>query len=137
MDFVGLIEQRFMPQFREAGEQIAREFPSVAVKVSDYGGGQLTHNLAHGFAIDCYLKAPQSENDNVGLVILLAHLREEQPTIQADVTWGAPSGFTEFEVYEDETLVSEEVLTEIEDKLPLMISTLRSALARASPATND
>jgi hypothetical protein len=133
MDFVGLIEQRFLPRLREAGEQIAREFPAVAVKVCSYEGGQLTKNLAHAFAIDCNLRAPQSENDNVGLIILLEHLRE-QPTIRADVIWGAPSGSTEFEVYEDEMLVSEEVLTEIEDKLPLMINTLKSALARGKPS---
>ena len=132
MDFVSLMEQRFLPRLREGGAQIAREFPSVAVKVSSYEGGKLTNNLAHGFAIDCYLKVRQSENDNVALIVLLEHL-EAQPTIRASVTWGAPSGFTEFEVYEDEMSVSEEVLTNIEDKLPSMLNMLKSALARSRP----
>ena len=133
MDFVGLIEQRFLPRLREAGEQIGGEFPSVGVYVSSFAVGQRTNNLAHAVVIDCLLRAPQSESDNVALIIELEHLRE-QPTITADVTWGAPSGLIEFEVYEDEMLVSEEVLTEIEDKLPLLISSLRSALARGKPS---
>ena len=133
MDFIGLIEQRIMPRLREAGEQIAKEFPSVNANVCSYGGGELTGHLAHGFAIDCYLEVRQSENDNISLVILLQHL-EGQPTICAEVIWGAPSGFTEFEVYENEMLASEEVLIEIEEKLPLMVDTLRSALARGKPS---
>ena len=133
MDFVGLIEQRIMPRLRDAGEQIAREFPSVNVNVCSYESGQLTGNLAHGFAIDCCLEVHQSEDDNVSLIILLEHL-EGRPTIEATVTWGAPSGFCEFEVYEDEIFASEEALIDIEDKLPLMINTLKSALARGKPS---
>ena len=133
MDFIGLIEQRIMPRLRYAGEQIANEFPSVNVNVCSYGGGALTGHLVYGFAIDCCLEVRQSENDNVSLIILLQHL-EGQPTISAEVTWGAPSGFTELELYEDEIFASEEVLIDIEDKLPLMINTLRSALARGKPS---
>ena len=133
MDFVGLIEQRFWPQLREGGEHIAKEFPSVAVNVSSYEGGKLTNNLAHGFAIDCYLRVRHSRNDNVALLIYLEHL-EGEPTISASVIWGAPSGYTEFEVYEDNMPVTEEVLSEIEDKLPSMLDTLKSVLSRGKPS---
>ena len=133
MDFVGIIEQRFLPQLRQGGEQIAKEFPSVAVNVSSYEGGKLTNNLARGFSIDCYLKVRQTINDNVSLIILLEHL-EGEPTISASVMWGAPSGYTEFEVYEDDMPVTEEVLTDIDDKLPSMLITLKSVLARGKPS---
>ena len=47
MDFVGLIEQRYWPQLREGGEQIAKEFPSVAVNVTSPAGGELTNYRSH------------------------------------------------------------------------------------------
>lgn len=136
------LEEKLLPEFEEVAEKIRRETVNINVSVDGYSVGAATQYQGYGFCIDCILTdASSNESDNVALCVSLGHLTTI-PKIDADVSWGYPSGYIEASFLnswssfpsENSTKVSNEILEDLYKTLPRLYEALFEALERRKPA---
>ena|ERR1700733_6148154 len=123
------IVKLYFPFFEKEGEKINADFPKVHCRT--YFSYPPEDAPEHGFCriyMDCILNSVESDkSDNVGLGILIYDF-DQTLTINAEISWGDPSGETEQCLFDEPVNVTEQILLEIQERLPSMVDKLREAI---------
>ena len=129
------LESRFLQRLADHAESIRREFPDVKVELWSSSNGSLTDYQGHDIGIDCLIAGvPLDRPDNVALIIEVMHLATEPKLCDAVVCWGHPSGITEAELFDGDSVpYNESTITVVEDRLDELVAALRAALNRGRP----
>jgi hypothetical protein len=137
MDLVAVIEQELLTPLRELAESLNRQFPDLTATVFSGAVGSLTEYQGYHIGVDClFANVSANQPDNVALSIDLQHLTTN-PTIDAGVSWGHPSGHAEAEFSNEPLAVSESVLSDLYADIPRLGRALTEAAERGRPSDGD
>jgi hypothetical protein len=122
------IEKRFRSSLEDEAKRIGEEFPSVRATVSSFAT-----KYRHVLGLQCiFLEASKHQPDLVALCITTENINVA-PAVHADISWGAPSGYVESELFESPIELSDSVLEVIDANLPRLYETLISVVKKGSP----
>ena len=123
------LKQRFFASLENEVRQLTERFPHIHPKATSFFGRTQTQVLA----LECrFLEAPDAEPDLLALCITGEKLGTT-PRIQADISWGDPSGFVEEEVFDSPAELNRESLLTIEENLPQLYTRLEELIRRGKP----
>jgi hypothetical protein len=136
---VAKLEAELLPSLQEALPRLHAIGPAVRASVFALPFGSATSYQGFHLGISCLLPVgTETEPDEVALVVSACHL-DREPKLNADVSWGHPSGAVEAELAqsigssERWPLATAERLAEVRGELPRLIELLCLAVKRGHP----
>ena len=86
MNYIALLEGRFLPPLNEAHAVVSSEYPAYNFKVWSSGVGSKTEYQGHNLGLECFLPdATDDEADNFALLIGAMYLTTEPMICEAPV----------------------------------------------------
>ncbi len=134
------LQQSVLPLLHQSATDLATAVPGLLCSVSAEAVGSNTSYQGFQFSLSCLLPDRNaSVPDEVALVVDLCHL-DQVPRLSAAVVWGHPSGASEASLRpealssEEWPHVTQELITELEARLPALVAALRQAAMRGVPS---
>jgi len=124
------VESKCRPQLEEASIRLANQFPAIRTRVSSFLNRAGT---THVLSLECvFPDADESEPDLLALCITTERTNSIT-SIDADVSWGAPSGYVEISAFEHPQEASSEAIEAIHSGLPSFFDLLERLIIQGKP----
>jgi hypothetical protein len=128
---VETLERKILPHLEAAATNLGKRYPRLTINTWSSPTGSLTEYQGHDIGIDCVDPAAlDAEPCNVFLTIGVMHLTTQPLLCDAKVAWDSEGPASGLDLLLEPVLWSEEVLQNIEDRLPDLIQSLADELER-------